>query len=151
LLLALGAYTAGAQSVLPEWLMGQWQPNRSAYGTDPENYCLLTISRNQVSWREYPSAPSRIYSVEVVVTDEDFIVLKAEHEYGSDHFCLRMPSPSYMRIDGKDYFTCLQVATDCPRPFARNQSFELTAFSSLEDAMRHAGSAQFWTGYRMYE
>ena len=155
----LACSEASAEPAVPEWIVGEWQSNRSAYGKDPLDYCLLTVTANQFSWREYPKDTPRVFSYKVVVSERDFVILQAQHKYGAQHSCLRIPSPGYLRFDRKDYSGCIHSARrhnkpikdTCPKPFSGSEYFELTVFQSLENALEHSDNPWFWTGYRKYE
>jgi len=145
------------ESTLPEWLIGQWQPMRSYFGTDPIGYCSLTIGVGQLSWRERPNDEARTYSYEVVVVENDFVIAKTEHSYGPPRICLNVPSPGYLRFDRKNYFRCTSNArrnstsatATCPQPFDRfnYSAFELSVWRTLEGAMQIADNPSYWSGY----
>jgi hypothetical protein len=144
------------QPTLPEWLIGRWQPNRSHYGGDPSDYCSLTISASQLSWRERPGEEVRTFTYEVVVEEDDFVIAKTEHAYGPSHHCLRVPSPGYLRFDRKNYFHCTYEARQenelpsaaCPTPFRPHDlAFELSVWRSLDGALEIADDGSYWSGY----
>jgi hypothetical protein len=144
------------QPSLPEWLIGQWQPSRSHYGSDPTDYCLLTVAAGQLSWRERPGGEARTFSYEVVVEEADFVVARTEHPYGFSHRCLRVPSPGYFRFDRKNYFNCTfearrkneSAGAVCPKPFDPNDfAFELSVWRTLEGALQIADDPAYWSRY----
>lgn len=158
LVLSLATWRVAADSTVPEWILGTWQSGRAAFGNDPPNYCLLTVTPDALSWATYPKEQPYTASYKVVASNVDFVVAEVQKEQRGPSGCKRLPSPAYLRFDRKDFFHCIQGArrdgrpiAACPNAFASNQAFELTVFRTLDDALEVSNNPASWSAYWQYE
>lgn len=149
---------ANKSAVTPDWMVGNWRPSRSAFGKDPWNYCILTVTLNQLVWKESPGGSSRALVFSVVVLEKDFVIVKTDSKNDLQRVCVHVPPHGYIRFDRKDYFHCIQharetnksIEQECPKPFSDNRSFELTVFRNLENALKDSNDPLYWSGYFKY-
>lgn len=147
--------TISGEADLPSWIVGEWRPSRSAFGRDPWNYCILKATSKWLAWEESPGGASGLHTFTVVASEEDFAIVRIAAENNLQRVCLRIPLAGYIRFDRKDFFHCISEMKEknvqlreykCPRIFSDKRAFELTIFSTFEDALEHSKPVH-WTGY----
>ena len=153
-------------AVAPDWMIGTFVPARTAFGQDPDGYCLLTVTPKQLIVPERPGDSPRVLTYQIVVSNPEFIIAEVEDDKNGKNNCLhglKHRPTAYFRFDHEDFFKCVSekdLSDDaaekaCPKPFTgpAPQSLDLTIYSDLDAAQhvarseRTKGAVMSWSGY----
>lgn len=144
------------ESLTDDRIIGVWQPARTSFGKDPENYCLVKIDRRYISSREYPNKKEIKFTYEIIAQDEYAIVVKLGGKKEVKDSCNRLTSDAYLRFDEAWHFQCLSeqryqqkhgVLKACPQMILSGDGFGLTGYRTKEEAIETSDTPTFWSQF----
>lgn len=125
---------------VPEWWIGEFEPSGTHFGKYPDGTCVLTVAPNKMTFFETSSGPEFSLTYDVIVSNENFIVIKA-HGVVDDSKALCFqgdPSVEYLRIDRNICQTSHKERCGKARlrfsPYL-NYAFIWASFDKLQDAL----------------